>query len=285
MKIDEKWLENISVFCGVPSHQCRAVIGAYLAAKSPAKDDVERVALALANEDSIIAGYENMDYWRRFAKTAIAAISQSPHKDYTWEDIAMLVQESRMLKSIPKGLLNPQMPAQELRLHMGELTASELRTARAAIRWANSVMRPGVNDLYSVGLMDAKRQEEAKEQGVKVPCTVPDIVDASTRKDETHEAKKPYLETTSPTTLADTPRTENATGAQKTGAALDLDGLIVELEGLPCSKITYSLKEHEGNLEHSIVAVRLNDVISLTRKYAAAPGREASLERESGKQE
>ena len=35
-------------------------------------------------------------------------------------------------------LLDPDMPAQELRLHMGELTAQEERTARAAIRWANS---------------------------------------------------------------------------------------------------------------------------------------------------
>lgn len=34
--------------------------------------------------------------------------------------------------------LDPEMPAQELRLHMGELTAKELRVARAAIRWANS---------------------------------------------------------------------------------------------------------------------------------------------------
>lgn len=34
--------------------------------------------------------------------------------------------------------LDPNMPAQELRLHMGELTASEVRTARAAIAWANS---------------------------------------------------------------------------------------------------------------------------------------------------
>jgi 3'(2'), 5'-bisphosphate nucleotidase len=36
------------------------------------------------------------------------------------------------------GLLNPDMPTQELRLHMGELTANEVLVARAAIRWANS---------------------------------------------------------------------------------------------------------------------------------------------------
>lgn len=35
-------------------------------------------------------------------------------------------------------MLNPDMPTQELRLHMGELTNDEVRVARAAIRWANT---------------------------------------------------------------------------------------------------------------------------------------------------
>ena len=34
--------------------------------------------------------------------------------------------------------LRHDMPAQELRLHLGEMTAQEERTARAAIRWANA---------------------------------------------------------------------------------------------------------------------------------------------------
>ena len=34
--------------------------------------------------------------------------------------------------------LNPDMPVQELRLHMGELTTDEVLVARAAIRWANT---------------------------------------------------------------------------------------------------------------------------------------------------
>jgi len=34
--------------------------------------------------------------------------------------------------------LDPDMPEQALRLHMGEMTAQEVRTARAAIRWANT---------------------------------------------------------------------------------------------------------------------------------------------------
>ena len=35
-------------------------------------------------------------------------------------------------------MLDPDMPASELRLHMGELTAAEVRIIRAAIRWANN---------------------------------------------------------------------------------------------------------------------------------------------------
>lgn len=34
-------------------------------------------------------------------------------------------------------MIDPDMPTQELRLHMGELTNDEVRVARAAIRWAN----------------------------------------------------------------------------------------------------------------------------------------------------
>lgn len=43
-----------------------------------------------------------------------------------------------MTRMPEEGLLNPDMRDDELRLHMGELTASELLVARAAIRWANS---------------------------------------------------------------------------------------------------------------------------------------------------
>lgn len=41
---------------------------------------------------------------------------------------------------IKSNLLDPDMPTQELRLHMGELTNDEVMVARAAIRWANSKM-------------------------------------------------------------------------------------------------------------------------------------------------
>lgn len=46
-------------------------------------------------------------------------------------------------------MLDPDMPAQELRLHMGEMTAQEMRTARAAIRWANSKARESVRSAES----------------------------------------------------------------------------------------------------------------------------------------
>lgn len=43
-------------------------------------------------------------------------------------------------------LLNPDMPSQELRLHMSEMTADEMRVARAAIRWANSAACARLSD-------------------------------------------------------------------------------------------------------------------------------------------
>jgi len=39
------------------------------------------------------------------------------------------------------GFLDPKMPAAEIRLHMGEMTAQDLRNVRAAIGWANAVAR------------------------------------------------------------------------------------------------------------------------------------------------
>lgn len=41
------------------------------------------------------------------------------------------------------GLLDPDMPDQQLRLHMGELTTQGVHDVRAAIRWANSRMPQG----------------------------------------------------------------------------------------------------------------------------------------------
>jgi len=40
-----------------------------------------------------------------------------------------------------EGLLDPAMPAAQIRLHMGEMSAQELRNVRSAIGWANAVAR------------------------------------------------------------------------------------------------------------------------------------------------
>ena len=53
------------------------------------------------------------------------------------------VAEHRLQKSlaappVQEAQLNPDMPVQELRLHMGELTTDEVLVARASIRWANT---------------------------------------------------------------------------------------------------------------------------------------------------
>jgi hypothetical protein len=59
---------------------------------------------------------------------------------------ADMFRAGRLAASAPKAepappqeaQLNPDMPTQELRLHMGELTTDEVLVARAAIRWANT---------------------------------------------------------------------------------------------------------------------------------------------------
>ena len=64
-------------------------------------------------------------------------------------------------------MLNPDMPTQQLRLHMGELTAQEVRVARAAIRWANFAAH---DDLQKQIVQGARRRmpsiETLREMGV-----------------------------------------------------------------------------------------------------------------------
>jgi hypothetical protein len=55
-------------------------------------------------------------------------------RDFPYEDMLAI----RAALQPKDGLLDPDMPTQELKLHMGEMTAQEERTARAAIRWANT---------------------------------------------------------------------------------------------------------------------------------------------------
>ncbi len=73
--------------------------------------------------------------------------SGDPAKGTTFREFELLGYIGLLLNAAPSPpapasrseALDPEMPAQELRLHMGEITASEMRVARAAIRWANSV--------------------------------------------------------------------------------------------------------------------------------------------------
>ena len=53
-------------------------------------------------------------------------------------------------------MLNPDMPMQELRLHMGEVTDREALVARAAIRWANSQREPSQEEIRKKDLLILK---------------------------------------------------------------------------------------------------------------------------------
>lgn len=71
------------------------------------------------------------------------------HDDLVQEHAELKAQNDRLQAALDaalagqldrgEGLLDPGMPAEEIRLHMGEMSAQEVRTARAAIRWANAV--------------------------------------------------------------------------------------------------------------------------------------------------
>ena len=54
------------------------------------------------------------------------------------------IQKALAAPLVQGALLNPDMPVQELRLHMGELTTDEVLVARAAIRWTNSQQKARV---------------------------------------------------------------------------------------------------------------------------------------------
>jgi len=80
------------------------------------------------------------------------------------------------------GLLDPEMPTQQLRLHMGELTSNELRVARAAIAWANTRSRPVDAALKSPPECEIEETQEQKrlKWNIKV---IPECLDAIERKE------------------------------------------------------------------------------------------------------
>ena len=57
------------------------------------------------------------------------------HSQSTAHDIIQYVIDAGCIILTKDDLLNPDMPDQEMRLHMGELTANEILVARAALRW------------------------------------------------------------------------------------------------------------------------------------------------------
>lgn len=73
------------------------------------------------------------------------------HDDLARDHAALQTEHARLKAALdaaladrlekPVPLLDPEMPAAEIRLHMGEMGAQELRTARAAIGWANAAAR------------------------------------------------------------------------------------------------------------------------------------------------
>jgi hypothetical protein len=87
-------------------------------------------------------------------------------------------------------MLNPDMPVQELKLHMGELTPEEERTARAAIRWANSQaagVRPTIFDPEHYP-EDALREKAAKFDRIEA------LINRLERPDNLHTAMDDTLE-------------------------------------------------------------------------------------------
>jgi hypothetical protein len=73
------------------------------------------------------------------------------HDDLARDHAALQTEHARLKAALdaaladrlekPVTLLDPEMPAAEIRLHMGEMGSQELRTARAAIGWANAAAR------------------------------------------------------------------------------------------------------------------------------------------------
>lgn len=61
-------------------------------------------------------------------------------------------------------MLNPDMPVQELLLHLGEMTTGEERTARDVIRWANNVCRDEIERLRAALILIASHETESNKE-------------------------------------------------------------------------------------------------------------------------
>lgn len=86
---------------------------------------------------------ELADSGEKFSKwLSITPLTVGKEGGYTTESLQWAYEagQDAVIAVFKRHQLDPDMPAQEIRLHMGELTTQELYAARAAIRWANSII-------------------------------------------------------------------------------------------------------------------------------------------------
>lgn len=75
------------------------------------------------------------------------------------------------------GLLDPDMPGQEMRLHMGEITAQGMLDARATIGWANSRAAPLLEQAR--GALSQCDEAMGYMSEYDIPLCLPDTVKAA----------------------------------------------------------------------------------------------------------
>ena len=98
------------------------------------------------------------------------------------------IEAAAMLRAC-KGItvpdaLDPDMPAQALKLHMGEMSAAEQRTARAAIRWANSRLSPAPDVRGAQKSAATAMCEAVRRRDMEAACDALARFDAALAKQE-----------------------------------------------------------------------------------------------------
>lgn len=100
-----------------------------------------------APDVELVTAYRLAEHWRKIAYE-VAGVTEEEVQDFLKKQAAIAAmgsvchpRQSDNVEELQRGeicLLNPDMPQQELLLHMGEMSRDEIRVARAAIRWANT---------------------------------------------------------------------------------------------------------------------------------------------------
>lgn len=91
-------------------------------------------------------------------------------------------------------MIDPDMPAQQLRMHMGEMTAQEMRTAKAAIRWANTTAQQSIEEkdrllreaVEALEHIDTQMVDGPTDDWVMMPKIEYDIVDKTLSAIQAH---------------------------------------------------------------------------------------------------